>query len=233
MDFGNTRAKYALFDADGRLLNLHHAPIGEALHLPFEQKIDKAIFSTVSIPEQDIADFLTQNHIPFIALTPLTPLPYTNRYASPSLGNDRRAIAAAAVQLFEQKNVLVICAGTCITYNLVDTQKQFLGGAISLGLTMRYHALHHYTQKLPLASHSPHTPLVATTTLQNLQSGVENGILFEMQGYIAALNTQYPNLETVLTGGDAHLFANQLTQNTTLMPHFLLMGLYFILKHNL
>jgi type III pantothenate kinase len=236
IDIGNTLAKYALFDAKGTLLHLHKVPQELPPALPsfvVPGKIVHAIFSTVSTPPDHIADLLHAHHIPHTQLDAHTPLPFVNNYATPhTLGNDRRAIAAAAVQLFPQKNVLVISSGTCITYNVIDNKKTYIGGAISPGMMMRYQALHTFTQKLPhLTPTTPPPPTIAHTTTDNIQSGVQNAILYEMQGYIAATKHIYPQLIIIFTGGDAHYFENRLNIKIFALPNLALSGLFAILTH--
>jgi len=51
-----------------------------------------------------------------------------------TLGVDRLALMAASVKKYPQKNVLVIDAGTCITYDFMSKDTHYLGGSISPGL---------------------------------------------------------------------------------------------------
>jgi type III pantothenate kinase len=60
------------------------------------------------------------------------PLPVNNLYATPAtLGVDRLAGVCGAQQIFPMKHCLVIDAGTCITYDFIDKEKNYLGGGIS------------------------------------------------------------------------------------------------------
>ena len=67
-----------------------------------------------------------------------------------TLGIDRMVHAAGATLQFPNQNRLVIDAGTCVTYDFIDESNNYLGGAISPGLQLRYAALHNFTAKLPL-----------------------------------------------------------------------------------
>ena len=67
-----------------------------------------------------------------------------------TLGIDRIALVSAAAHKYQDTNVLVIDAGTCITYDFLNSDNEYLGGAISPGLSMRYKSLHTFTDKLPL-----------------------------------------------------------------------------------
>ena len=102
---------------------------------------DRLIFSTVK--KNTLFESLLSNMYA-ISLNSSTPLPITNCYETPnSLGNDRIALAVGATANFPNNNVLVIDAGTCITYDFINSKKEYLGGSISPGIQMRYNALHH------------------------------------------------------------------------------------------
>ena len=61
-------------------------------------------------------------------------------------------LAVGAILQFPNQNRLVIDAGTCITYDYINAKDEYLGGAISPGLSIRYKSLNNYTSKLPLLS---------------------------------------------------------------------------------
>src|SRR5699024_3101321 len=116
-----------------------------------------------------------------------TPVPYKNLYESPeTLGIDRIALAAAAVYTYPRQNVLVVDCGTCITYDLVTEQQEYLGGAISPGLQMRYKSLNRFTANLPLLSAKEEEILpIGKTTEQSMHVGVKKGMGLEIDGFIA------------------------------------------------
>ena len=98
-------------------------------------------------------------------------------YKTPNtLGVDRIALVAGAVKQFPDKNVLVIDAGTCITYDFVSSDATYLGGAISLGIHMRYKALHQFTANLPLVSSLELDSFIGKNTEESIISGVLNGV---------------------------------------------------------
>ena len=81
----------------------------------------------------------------------LAKIPIVNNYKTPkTLGDDRLANVVGASVLFPNKNVLTIDCGTCIKFDLINKEKQYNGGAISLGLKMRFEALNKFTANLPL-----------------------------------------------------------------------------------
>ena len=126
----------------------------------------------------------------------------------------------------------MIDAGTAITYDLVSEKNQFIGGNISPGLEMRFKALNHFTGKLPLVSYSDVFQPIGKNTIDAIRSGVQNGILYEIEQCIDAFNRNYQNLRIIMTGGDSNFFDKKL--NYSIFVHFnlTLIGLNRILEHN-
>ncbi len=127
---------------------------------------------------------------------------------------------------------MIIDAGTCITYDFVNKNKEYLGGAISLGIEMRYKALHKYTSKLPLLEKNIPSNFIGKTTDENIHSGVNNGVLNEINGVIEQYERENPFLTIVLTGGDTYFLAKQLKSSIFANPNFVLEGLNTILIYN-
>ena len=196
-------------------------------------QLDRAILSSVKAVDKEVLQFFSQNFEYFIELDHLTNLPIENRYETPeTLGKDRIAAAVGANEFFPNQNILVIDAGTAITYDLISEKNEFLGGNISPGLQMRFKALNHFTEKLPLVDYSADFKSIGTTTEQAIRAGVQNGILYEMEGAIESFNRNYENLQIVMTGGDSIFFDKKL--NYSIFVHFnlTLIGLNRILEHN-
>jgi type III pantothenate kinase len=162
-----------------------------------------------------------------------TRLPFANTYLSKeSLGNDRKAAVAGACHLYPGKNVLIINAGTAITFDFKNSMEEFLGGNISPGLTMRFRALHHFTSKLPLLKSETTHVYLGRTTDEAIQSGVQNGIGAEIKSYIDYFNNNYENLTVILTGGDIHFFENLAKKSIFVVSNLTLIGLNIIQKYN-
>lgn len=194
--------------------------------------INNAIVSSVgSLSEKDIAVislFCKVHHLSNKSKTP-----FKNSYATPeTLGVDRIALATAAFYHNPKGNTLVIDAGTCITYDMINDYGEYLGGAISPGLNMRFKALHQQTSKLPLLRAEDILDIIGNSTQTSIQSGVVNGISVEINGVIDQYNRRFKDLTVILTGGDA-LFLSKRTKNTIFAnPKFLLEGLNYLLEYN-
>jgi len=163
-----------------------------------------------------------------------TPIPIENLYKTPdTLGKDRLAGVTGGQSLFPGRPLLVIDAGTAITYDFLNAAGQYQGGNISPGLTMRLGALHKYTRRLPRVQPRRQTPVMADNTVEAIAAGVQNGIIYEMNQYIEHFTNQYPGLITILTGGDSFFFDNKLKYPIFVEPNLILIGLNKILKYNL
>jgi type III pantothenate kinase len=152
--------------------------------------------------------------------------PFVNNYETPqTLGIDRMVLAAGATLLYPNQNRLVIDAGTCVTYDFIDENNNYFGGAISPGLRLRYVALHNYTEKLPLLPLESPKHFIGNSTSESIHSGVVNGLAHEIDGFITQYKEQYSNFIIILTGGDTDFLANRLKNTIFANSNFLLESL--------
>lgn len=234
-DFGNTRLKAGIFTNREfkEEVVLTGAEPAHILPLLKRENPDRIILSSVinHPPEttQLLADFAR-----FHLLNHASKLPLTTPVGKPeTIGADRLAICAAAVDLFPNNHCLAIGLGTCITYNFINQSHEFLGGSISPGMHMRFRAMHEQTALLPMAYAAKRFPLVGYDTLTNLQSGVIQGIACEIDGMIHAYRSKYNQLEVLITGGDLVFFDALLTHPMHRDPFLLFKGLQAICAANL
>ncbi len=234
LDFGNTRIKYAIFDGPGLravevMENSGEEMINQVLQL---YRPDNSILSSVINHDPGIEKLLSSK-TRFHKLSIQTRLPFTVPVKKPeTMGADRLALAAAAVDFFPGKHNLVIGLGTAITYNFINKYNQFLGGSISPGLEMRFRSLNDYTALLPLVKKDWNFPLIGYDTRTNILSGVILGMAKEIDGVINAYTERYGNFNALLTGGDSTYFAQHLKNQIFADPDFLYKGLYAISEYN-
>lgn len=233
LDIGNTRTKMYLFEKGSITMSaaeMNHnteAITSFIVHATYKKTI---ISASALIPEY-IKNLLPEA----VIVSQLLHFPFTINYHTPeTIGADRLALSAGASLLFPNQNVLIISAGTCITYDLLDKKSVYEGGAISPGLTIRLQSLNNYTDKLPLISstESFDFELIGKTTKQSMQSGVYNGIVAEMDGTIDMYQSIYKDLTVLLTGGDADLFALHLKNEIFAHSNLQALGLNHILETN-
>ena len=181
-------------------------------------KPDTAIICSTasSAASQRIEQLAEQRCRRVVRLDHTTPMPIRLGYHTPqTLGRDRIATAVGAwgvaQRLDKDSDVLIIDAGTAITYDLVTADGCFVGGNIAPGLGLRFKSLHEHTGLLPLVGPDGDTPVVGYDTETAIRSGVLLGILGEIKNYIADLRLSHSNLMVFMTGGDGRLLHNHLS----------------------
>ncbi|WP_426090337.1 type III pantothenate kinase [Flavobacterium sp. DSR3-2] len=229
IDVGNTRIKAAVFE-DTTLFEIFVFSKIELQKniqniLKNFKKITDIVVSSVGDVEKQ--SFLEYNHVLNVHfLSHEDSFPFHNSYATPkTLGIDRMVLAAGATLRFPNQNRLVIDAGTCVTYDFIDDKNNYLGGAIAPGLRLRYESLHNFTAKLPLLSLESPRDLIGTSTSESIHSGVVNGFVYEIDGFIDEYKARYSNFIIILTGGDTDFLAKRLKNTIFANSNFLLESL--------
>ena len=236
IDVGNTRVKIAVFEKD-KLVELFVFQktkiLSEIKEILKKHEISTGIMSNVaSISDSKFKKLKDLVHIQVISS--FTEVPFKNLYKTPkTLGVDRIALVAGAVSQFSGHNILVIDAGTCITFDFVNSEGEYLGGAISPGLKMRFNSLNYFTANLPLLEIDELTDFIGKNTKESINSGVINGAIQEIDGVINQYKKKFLDLTVVLTGGDTNFLAKQLKSSIFANQNLLLQGLNRILIHNI
>jgi type III pantothenate kinase len=233
-DFGNTRLKAAIFDdnelAGVRILENWETSTVQALLEEWNPQ--KTILSSVIHHPKEIETLLAKNS-QFHLLGPNSKINFTTPVGKPAtIGADRLALVAGAVDIFPLQHNLIISLGTCITYNFVNKSHEFIGGSISPGMQMRFKAMHEQTALLPLIEASNEFTLVGYDTKTNLLSGVILGISAEIVGIIDLYEQKYGNFNVLLTGGDICYFVPHLKKRIFADQNLIYKGLYAICKKN-
>lgn len=238
IDIGNTRAKLTVFKNNKILKNVicpKEELISAQKHLLNEfPQIQNGILANVAEPKNSFVGSLQGFEGTTIELSEKTPVPFINHYeTTETLGLDRIALAVAAVTLYPNKNILVIDAGTCVTYDIITSDKIYLGGAISPGLNMRFRAINNFTANLPLLkASSKQIPMIGQNTIQSLHLGTTQGLIFELEGFITRYKQSFSDLTVILTGGDAEILSKSLKNSIFVAKNFLSSGLNCILEYN-
>lgn len=239
IDQGNSRTKVALFDDNGRIVKnfIYKSFAASDVDKLFSlYPITNSIISSVVNIEPAVVNTLHRHSKRFVLFDHDTPIPIRNGYNSPeTLGQDRLAAAVGAAYICPKQNILIIDAGSAITYDFVSAEGEYVGGNIAPGIKMRLTMLHRMTKKLPLVEVEENEllPLFGKTTRDAIAAGVIRGIVYEVKGYIRSLNAQLKQLTVVLTGGNAPFIANN-SRNTSfqLEKNLVLIGLHQILEYN-
>jgi type III pantothenate kinase len=236
IDIGNTHVKLAVFNNNSiiekRIGKVESFEEDISVLLKKYPLIKKGIVSSVGKFNKGNLKFISRE-LDIYLLDVETKHPFKNAYKTPNtLGVDRIALIAASVKNYSYTNVLIIDAGTCITYDFINKENLYLGGAISLGINMRYKSLNNLTQNLPLLDKQEPKNLIGNSTKESIHSGVINGVLIEIDGIIHQYKKKYKDLTVILTGGDANFLSKRLKSSIFANSNFLLEGLNFLLEFN-
>ncbi len=236
IDAGNTAIKIGVFKGVELVYKkaLDNSVLASEIETILRQfpEVKQGILSSVSSLKSENVKVL-QKKINLMILDANTAMPFSNLYKTPTtLGVDRLALIAAAVGQYPRQHVLVIDAGTCITYDFKDANECYYGGGIAPGLQLRYKSLHAHTAKLPLLDVTPPTHFIGDSTEQAIHAGVVLGVIYEIEGVIEQYCNTYGDLTVILTGGDAHFLSKRLKNSIFATSNFLLEGLNYILAFN-
>ena len=234
IDIGNTQTKVALFTSN-ILVKVNHYDSFTTEHLNAylkQNNITHSILASVKPTGVDKIEAILKKNTNYTRFSTQLPSAINNQYKSMhTLGSDRLAGVIGANSLYPNTNCLVIDLGTCITYDAIDYTGLYRGGSISLGIQMRLKALHNYTAQLPLVDLDlEFSALEGTDTQTSILSGVIQGTLLEVKGFIKHYSLHYDSLKIVFCGGDAFFFDSRL-KNTIFAhpilvePHLVLIGL--------
>lgn len=218
VDVGNSSAKVALFDGDILIeqLCVSHEALPETIKgKSLNMGVHQTIISSVIPIDKAVEDALNELPHPCLHMSAQLKMPFSIAYQTPeTLGPDRLAAVVEAYAQNPGRNLLVIDAGTAITYDIVTADGTYLGGQISPGISMRLKALNHFTCKLPLVSKEGDRVAIGNTTETAIREGVLQGVDKEIEGYINEYTLKYPDLLVFLTGGDTILLDNRIKNRT-------------------
>lgn len=231
IDIGNTRCKAGVFE-DNKLLASAVMPLAELGDYIEQNGPDRIMFCAVRpLPSDLIARWKAV--CPTEQLTYQSRIPVKIQYDTPeTLGMDRLAAVCGARVIFPKRNVLVVDAGTCITYDFLDQNAVYQGGSISPGIHMRFRAMHEFTGALPLLEFEIQETWPGRNTKASMLSGVQMGVLGEFLEIERTMQALNENIITVFTGGDAHYFEKLLKKEIFADPNLVLIGLNDILQQN-
>lgn len=235
LDIGNTRTKWAFFAFDALVEEgtIELSALPQLIQLWSAGPGLDAIgwMSVGQIDELPLGDFPLSR---VLQLHTGMELPITHHYQTPeTLGIDRIVGVIAAQHMVPDRPVLVIDAGTALTFDYADSTGAYRGGAIAPGMRMRFQALHHFTARLPLVQPATEIAWVGDTTLTAIQSGVIHGMTQEIQGTIQHYQTYiHPQIQVFLTGGDGPFFEKRLKNVNFAVAHLVHLGIHHIVSRH-
>jgi type III pantothenate kinase len=234
VDIGNSTTKLSLYRDSKKLLvsRINEMSCEELEKVISGQIIKKAIVSSGRELQPFIHDLLFRD-IPFVhLLSHKSRLPFKIEYETPeTLGTDRIAGVAGAWWSNKPGNIMIIDAGTAITYDFL-AGNIYRGGNISPGINIRFKALNEYTGRLPVVERSTEFSFPGRNTTDAIRAGVVGGVAYEINEYIRTFKKEHDRVKVIITGGDAEYLMKMISHKISYMPDIVADGLNYILEYN-
>ena len=235
VDIGNTCLKIALFEKNNLIEKSYLLDnyLDNIKNILSKNPVENSIVSNVGEINDELISVLNDN-TDLVLFKNILKLPFKNTYSSKeTLGQDRIALVSSASFQFPDENVLIIDAGTCITYDFKNHNNEYIGGGISPGIKMRFKSLNFFTSKLPLIDVFDDFELIGNNTKESLISGVVNGTTMEIDGIIQQYCDKFKNIRIILTGGDSKFLLKRIKNTIFADQNFLTKGLNYLLEANI
>ncbi len=235
LDIGNTSLSLAAYDGEA-LVEHDRVPVDDvewlshtwrttrlAKRAPFEVVLVSSVRPQAEPP---IVAWATDDlHTPVKFAGSDFPVPLRNMTDDPGQVGVDRLLASYAGYRRAGGAVLVITFGTAITFNAVDQNGAFLGGAIAPGIGLSAEALARECARLPLVTPQRTDKIIGGST----EAAIQSALYFGFAGLVEHLadgiaDDLGADAELYLTGGDAALLA-PLLGDPEVVPHLVQEGL--------
>ena len=235
VDIGNSATKFGLFKTDeltskfsiptirdATADDIKHA-VGDRLHSGIESVV---VCSVVPDVKHAMNAFLRDtNGVEPLFVTSSFDFGLKIKYEPlESLGTDRLVAAYAAVDKYGAP--CIVCSlGTATTIDVVNVDREFLGGIIAPGIDAMAEALHLKAAQLPKVDPMKTETLLGNSTVDSIRSGVYFGYAAMVEGLIARFREQVGEAKVVATGGNADRISDELRAIEIVDADLILRGL--------
>lgn len=249
IDAGNSNITIGVFREDTLVVQWRLETHREAASDEYRSQI-RNLFSTAGMDQEGVRGVVVASVVPALnrvfteiaeaefGMTPLF-VDHSNagiriRYDQPSsLGADRIVDAVAAIAKYGTP-CIVVDFGTATTFNAINSEGEFIGGAISPGLKTCADALFTRTAQLPRVEFAKPEKAIATSTMGALQSGLYHGYAGLVDGVLKQIREEMGgDVRVIATGGLASLIAGASQYISKVDETLTLDGLRLVYKSNL
>ncbi|MDY0131822.1 MAG: type III pantothenate kinase [Desulforegulaceae bacterium] len=196
-----------------------------------EKEITKVLVSSV-VPETDhiikdfSRDYLKNANIHWInskSVSKLMPILYSNPM---EVGADRIINGIAAYKKFKT-SLIIIDFGTATTFDVISSNGEYLGGAISPGIKIAAEALYNIASKLPRVEiYDPPPNAIGKDTISSMKSGILYGYAALVDGMVEKIKKEtLGNPMVIATGGLAVVMEKITTSIESIEPQLTLEGM--------
>ncbi|MBV5328602.1 MAG: type III pantothenate kinase [Chlorobium sp.] len=251
VEIGNTTTSFVVLDGDECLVvkSLLTAALDEAglvsgifseLRGAFKELKDVVVCSVVPAAARVIQRHLQKRLAGlFFSVTSSITLPFTLDYDIPeSFGADRLALCALSRYRYPDRAVIALDIGTALTFDVLGSNGDYLGGLIMPGLEMRSRALHERTAQLPLVGIERSATLIGRSTKECIMNGIFWGCVSEIEGLISKIERHVQETYgeerpvVIATGGSAPLIAGLLDSLTLHDEYAVIRGAGYLFRLN-
>ena len=232
LDIGNTSAKIAVFSDNGDCVHFERLNgTWKEAFVRLESQFGTfagILISNVAGEQKELEEKLnTKSDIPVKRLVWDGPegLRFL-RNIPEGLGADRLAAVIAARVMAPDDDIIVTDAGTCLTFDVVTADGEYIGGNISAGVALRLRAMHEHTAALPLFYPEGDAPEMGYDLPTAMRGGSVNGVKWEIEGFVRAIQKKHPRVKHFFTGGNSFDFAEDVKKITVYDDKLVLKGLW-------
>ncbi len=249
VDVANTNIVIGVFD--GRNLKTHFR-VSTAHHRTSDEYGQQLLYLLryTGIDHGDITDVIVSNVVPplndtlrdvgkkYFSVEPLFVGPGIKiginiKYENPKeVGADRIVNAVAALSLYGAP-VIVVDFGTATTFCAINSESEYLGGAIAPGIGISIEALFKAAAKLPRVEVKKPDRLIGRNTIESMQSGIYYGYVGQVDELVKRMKAELKcNPKVIATGGYATMIAADSETIDEVQPLLTLEGLRIIHEKN-
>ena len=245
IDIGNTNMEFGLFQGERLLhtfrLGTRHDITSDEIGLAVRQ-----YFLVQDVAVEDVEDVVLTSVVPqvmhavtnavrkYLQRTPLVvgtdlPVHLPNRYKNPhEVGTDRLVGAMGAFRQYGGP-LVVVDFGTATTFNAIDRDGGYLGGAIMPGIRISMKALFERTAKLPRVELVDPGVVIGKTTVESMQSGFFYGYSGAVMNIAGLMKRELgEDTKVVVTGGLSSMFSTGVAGIDVIDKTLTLSGLRFV-----
>jgi type III pantothenate kinase len=148
-------------------------------------------------------------------------------------GADRICNTVGASVLFPKTPVVVVDFGTATTFDVVDEEGSYCGGAIAPGINLSIEALVNATAQLPRIVVEKPRQVIGTNTVACMHSGVFWGYVGLIEGIVARIKAEFGKpMKVISTGGLAPVFDGSTSVIEQIVPDITARGLVEIFRRS-
>lgn len=225
IDIGNTNIVFGVFNNNDLIfewrISTDKNKTSDEYGLLFKQ-----VFEYSNINDEDIDQIIIGSVVPdlistvvramnrYFNIDPLivdtdTNLGIVNKYTNPEeVGTDRLINSVAAYNRYKSA-AIIVDIGTAISFDYINENGEYLGGAIAPGLGIAAQALFCKTAKLPKIELEKPEHIIGTTTEESMQSGLVNGYIglvdYIIEKILEEKNKTEDEVKIIATGGFSKL----------------------------